>query len=76
MIFKLKNSYYQWIVTILVGIGWFLVGIYSSYAARINASINEGFIPVGSCSGSSGTNSMYFSSPDRWIDGGKKLRME
>lgn len=52
MIFKLKNSYYQWIVTILVGVGCFLVGMHNSYAAKINASINEGFIPVGSFSGS------------------------
>ncbi|HBO24282.1 MAG TPA: hypothetical protein DD649_15545 [Providencia sp.] len=52
MIFKLKNSYYRWIVTILIGIGYFLVGMNNSYAARINASINEGFIPVGSFSGS------------------------
>ena len=52
MIFKLKNSYYRWIVAILIGIGYFLVGMNNSYAARINASINEGFIPVGSFSGS------------------------
>lgn len=65
MEFKL-NSIFNRLMNIILGAGvLFFIGLHNSYATQVNATVNQGFVPVGAFSGTvTVPKNTYFNSTD------------